>query len=65
MFNVNVSVHMGIVFIIVLPRNLREPKVFFKANDQMKYVGYRCQGRVSLTQMLLMLRSNPWLLHLP
>lgn len=47
MFNVNVSVSMGILFIIVLPRNLREPKVFFKANDQMKYVGYRCQGRVS------------------
>lgn len=32
MFKVNVSIKMGIVSIIVISRNLPEPKVFFKAN---------------------------------
>ena len=54
MFKVNMSISVGTqLFIIVLSRNPRESKVFFKANDQMKCVEYRCQGRVSLTQKFL------------
>lgn len=65
MLKVNVSIRMGIVFIIVLSRNLPGPKVFFKANDQMRCLGYRCQGRVSLTQSFLVQRSQPQPLHPP
>ena len=67
MFKVNVSIKMGIMSIIVISRNLPEPKVFSKANAicQMKCAAYRCQGRVSLTQRFIVQRSHPWLLHPP
>lgn len=65
MFKVNVSFRLDTTFIIVISTNLPEPKVFSNTNGQMKCVGYRCQGTVSLTQRFLVQRSRPWLLHSP
>lgn len=63
MFKVNMSVRVGIMFIVVISRSLPEPKVFLNTNDQIKCVGYGFQGKFSLTQRFLVQRFRPWLLH--
>lgn len=63
MFKVNMSIRIGILFFVIISRSLPEPKVFFNTNDQIKCVGYECQGKLSLTQRFIVQRFRPWLLH--